>query len=329
MYSSNHLVTVLIPVFNGEKYLSQAIKGVLNQTYTDFEFLIVDDASTDNSKNIIKSYDDSRIKLVENGWNLGQTATLNKGIKLAKGKYIARLDQDDLSLPKRLEKQVEFLNSNPDITAVGSYVICIDENGNYMRESIWPVGFENNLFNILCGIPPVGHPAVMYRKEVVEKIGYYRNDYSVSSDLDLWLRIYSKGCTCSNIPDNLTYYRIHSEQGSDIQKNLQRKNHILAFYDFYSQLTKKEIDYDKIEQYLNVLVWESEKLNKKNIENIIEIFLTLFESLKPLHNCNNNIKKLLLRSIIFSYQKILYPFQLLGLVRVLIKKNMFYIKCIY
>ena len=107
------IVTVLMTVYNGKNYLNEAIESVLCQTLTNYEFLIVDDASTDNSIEIINSYNDSRIKLLINKKNIGQTVSLNKGLAIAQGKYIARFDQDDVCLPKRLEEQVAFFKKNP------------------------------------------------------------------------------------------------------------------------------------------------------------------------------------------------------------------------
>ena len=112
------LITVLMPVYNGEKYLQQAIESILKQTFTDFEFLIINDGSTDNSENIILSYDDSRIRYIKNEENLRLIRTLNKGIELAKGKYIARMDCDDISLPYRFEKQLKEFQNNPHLDMV-------------------------------------------------------------------------------------------------------------------------------------------------------------------------------------------------------------------
>ncbi|NHJ46179.1 MAG: glycosyltransferase family 2 protein, partial [Asgard group archaeon] len=120
MSSSKIKVTVLMSVFNGEKYLREAIDSVLHQTFTDFEFLIINDGSTDNSVEIINSYDDERIHLVHNEQNIGLAASLNKGINLARGEYIARMDCDDINHQTRLEKQVKFMDKNPDIGLLSS-----------------------------------------------------------------------------------------------------------------------------------------------------------------------------------------------------------------
>ena len=121
------MITVLMSVYNGEEYLRIAIDGILNQTYNDFEFIIINDGSTDQSRNIICSYTDKRIKLIDNDKNNGLIYSLNKGIENASGKYIARMDADDISLPTRLQKQFDYLESNKHFALVGSSAILIDE----------------------------------------------------------------------------------------------------------------------------------------------------------------------------------------------------------
>ena len=121
----NPLVTVLMPVYNGEKYLKEAIESILNQTFKDFEFLIINDGSTDNSVKIIQSFNDLRIRLIHNESNIGLIKTLNKGLKLSNGKYIARMDCDDVSLPKRLSVQINFMEKHPEIGVCGSWVKII------------------------------------------------------------------------------------------------------------------------------------------------------------------------------------------------------------
>ena len=118
----NPKVTVLMPVYNGEKYLKEAITSILLQTFDDFEFLIINDGSSDASVDIIQSFRDPRIRLVHNDTNIGLIATLNKGLKLAHGKYVARMDQDDISLPRRLEKQTYFMDNNPDVGVCGTWI---------------------------------------------------------------------------------------------------------------------------------------------------------------------------------------------------------------
>jgi glycosyltransferase involved in cell wall biosynthesis len=142
-------ISVVMSVYNGEKYLRQAIESILQQTYTDFEFIIIDDGSTDSSREIIQSYDDKRIRLVINEQNIGLTKSLNKGIRLAKGEFIARMDADDISLPQRFEKQVAYLDSHPEVGVLGTYANIIDHRGKIINNIIFPTEHETILWTML------------------------------------------------------------------------------------------------------------------------------------------------------------------------------------
>ncbi len=127
------LVTVLMPVFNAEKYLREAIESILNQTLIEFEFLIIDDGSSDNSISIIRSYSDSRIRFIQNEHNLGISKTLNRGIELASAELIARMDADDISYPQRLQKQYDYINNNEDCALLSTWTRMITEDKQHVR----------------------------------------------------------------------------------------------------------------------------------------------------------------------------------------------------
>lgn len=204
-------VTVLMPVYNGEKYLGEAIESILNQTFTNFEFLIIDDGSTDNSVEIINSYNDKRIIFVKNDKNLKLPTTLNKGIKLAQGEYIARMDCDDISVPDRLEKQVNYLDNHLDVGICGSRYEVLDEG--IVREL--PLDYELIKARLLfhCVIK---HPTVMMRKFVLNQNNlYYQN--TVLEDFDLWIRC-SKVTKIINLPEPLLKCRYHEEQVTAVFK---------------------------------------------------------------------------------------------------------------
>ncbi|MCP8319033.1 MAG: glycosyltransferase, partial [Candidatus Methylarchaceae archaeon HK01B] len=132
-------ITILMSVYNGEKYLREAIDSILNQTFKDFEFLIINDGSTDRTVEILRSYHDSRIKIITNEKNMGLTKSLNKGLKIARSEYVARMDADDISYPRRLEVQYEYMKKNPDVGIVGSWNDVIDDKGNtidYRKHSL-------------------------------------------------------------------------------------------------------------------------------------------------------------------------------------------------
>jgi glycosyltransferase involved in cell wall biosynthesis len=183
-------ITVLMPVYNGAKYLKEAIDSVLSQTFRDFEFLIIDDGSTDSSVEIIKSYNDQRIRLEQNDKNFGLIYSLNKGIDLTKNKYIARMDADDISLPDRLKIQFEFMESHFDIAVSGVYTITIGKvNGHTNKFFTEPEDIKANLlFNT-----SLEHPSVIIRKEILQKYNlFYNENFKHSEDFDLWERISPK-----------------------------------------------------------------------------------------------------------------------------------------
>ena len=174
--------------FNEEEHISEAIDSILNQTYDDFELIIVDDASDDATTEIVDSYEDERIQLLENQSNKGLPASLNLGIKASKGTYIARMDADDRSLPSRLESQVNLLDHRSDIQVVGSWTRVIDESGSV----IGPVEYEEMEYTpnmIKNEGPGIAHPSVMTRKRALQRVGGYREKFVYAQDLDLWVRM--------------------------------------------------------------------------------------------------------------------------------------------
>ena len=200
----NPKVTVLMSVYNGEKYLREAIDSILNQTYKDFEFLIIDDGSTDKTGEILQSYQDSRIKIVVNEKSIGLTKSLNKGFKMANGEYIACMDADGISCPNRLEEEVAFLEQNLDYSLVGAFAEVITRRGKIIRELNFNT-YSEILSNILydnC----FTHGSIMVRKAVLDEIGYYNEQLEFAQDYELNLRLvfYSKA---KNIPEFLYAWR--------------------------------------------------------------------------------------------------------------------------
>mgnify|MGYP001024150248 CR=1 FL=1 len=203
-------VSVIMSVFNAELYLKSAIESILNQTYKNFEFIIINDGSSDNSDFIIKSFNDDRIRYVNEEKNSGLVNALNKSLKLAIGEFIARMDADDIALPTRLEQQVDFLIANEKVELVGTYYEKITnsismgvrkQQSNY-RKLKFRLFFGNN----------IAHPTVMFRRKLVDDGDYYyRLDYTVAQDYELWTRLAIK-YNLDNVPLVLLKYRVHSNQ---------------------------------------------------------------------------------------------------------------------
>jgi glycosyltransferase involved in cell wall biosynthesis len=206
------MISVIMSVYNAEKYLDKAIESILTQTYDDFEFVIIDDKSTDNSADIISSYadQDNRIRYFKNKNNRGLTYSLNKALKLAKGKYIARMDADDISVPEKLEIQYDFLQKNKEISFVGTSAYNIDENGEIISERNVPLEYEEIKRSIKL-VNPVIHPSVMFYKKDILVIGGYNEKYKKVQDYDLWFRAIANGLKIKNLSDRLLYYRVNDQ----------------------------------------------------------------------------------------------------------------------
>lgn len=196
------LVTVLMPMYNADKFLREAIDSILQQTFTAFEFLIIDDGSTDSSVAIIKSYADPRIRFVQNEKNLGISATLNRGIELASCELIARMDADDRSYPERLQKQWDFFQTHTDVALLSTWAREVTEDGTPVHTAAWKSPFFYYNLTFECWIY---HPTVMYRRRAVLEVGAYSTPYS--EDYDLWWRL-SRKYKIANIADVLVDYRL-------------------------------------------------------------------------------------------------------------------------
>jgi glycosyltransferase involved in cell wall biosynthesis len=203
-------VTVLMPVYNGDRYLREAINSILTQTFQDFEFLIINDGSTDSTRELICSYNDPRIRLIDNEHNLGLTRSLNKGLKLAEGEFIARQDGDDVSEPERLAKQIAFLKTHPEVALVGTWYKDIDPQGSLIGKCNLPCNSIEIRWNILFYCPFV-HSAVMFHKStIVEQVGFYNEAFSYAQDYDLWWRI-ARRLPVANINEYLMKLRTNPD----------------------------------------------------------------------------------------------------------------------
>jgi glycosyltransferase involved in cell wall biosynthesis len=215
----NPVISVIMPVYNGERFLREAISSILSQTFTNFEFIIINDGSTDQTERIILEFNDDRIKYVRNEWNLGLIKTLNLGIELAKGAYIARMDHDDISYPARFEKQVNFLNSNSNIAALATKLVIINDKG-YETE-YWPDDVRTSTIEEIKSTLPItnciGHPTIMIRSEVLKKTRY-NSRFKHSEDWGLWLTLISKGFKIAKLDEVLLKYRVH-KQSTTVQVN--------------------------------------------------------------------------------------------------------------
>lgn len=209
-----------MPVYNAEAFVAQTIDSILAQTFTDFEFLIINDGSTDGSLKVLQDYaaKDSRIRLISRP-NTGYIVALNEGLELARGKYVARIDSDDLADPRRFELQVARMEADPDLVALGSCAYAMDEAGHILGAYDNPLTHEGIEESHLRGLSTIHHPAVMLRPEAVKRVGGYRKHLMPCEDFDLWLRLGEVG-RLANLPERLLTKRlmVGSAVGSTLAK---------------------------------------------------------------------------------------------------------------
>jgi len=275
-------VTVLMSVYNGEKFLRKAVDSILNQTYKNFEFLIINDFSTDSSRDIILSYRDPRIRLIDNQENIGLTRSLNKGLKLARGEYVARMDSDDISLPQRIEKQIEFLEQHPKVVLLGSWAEIIDQNE--MIKDIWkyPTNHCFIAWKLLFGNCLV-HSAVMYRKDCILDSGGYNELTTYAQDYELWIKLSSAG-EIIQLPEVLVKCRKdipESIGGRFLDKQLQIAVKA-AFH--YAKSMVNDITYDTFVHFFQKTT--SNKLDFQAVRKVMKLTAELKASFFRQNNCD-------------------------------------------
>ena len=230
-------VSVLMPAYNVEKYVGAAIESILNQTFTDFEFIIINDGSTDNTAKIIKEYakKDKRIRFINHTKNKGLIAVLNEGLDLCNGEYIARMDSDDISLPERFAKQVTYMDTNPECGVLGTAIQLFGRLNNIVRN------IENvKIFNLLSG-HFVAHPTVMMRKSIIDKYNLkYDAKYKHAEDFELWSRMVFI-TEIHNLNEILLKYRWHEENISVLHSEEQSNVSDRIKQNIINKLTNDEL----------------------------------------------------------------------------------------
>ena len=260
----NPTITVLMPVYNGEKYLRLAIDSILNQSYSDFEFLIINDGSTDKSEEIILSYQDNRIRYIKNETNLKLIKTLNKGIDLAKGKYIARMDCDDVAIPDRLEKQIKLFQENPTLDFISGLPIHLLSDGRIYRSyrfcslHLETIRFENLLEVSFC------HPCIMVKSDVLKNFKYLDSPQCLHiEDYELGRRMSHSGVKMYYSNDFVLYYRKNVEGVSLTNRKNQIERGFQLAKSLLHEMYSFELDRDEYFFFIEKKGWKSsEQLSK-------------------------------------------------------------------
>lgn len=211
-------ISIVTTIYNGEKYLEQSISSMLNQSYKNFEFIIVNDGSTDNTLQKLQQIDDPRICLITQE-NQGQTQALIDGIEQASGELVARMDVDDFSLPDRLMRQVEFMDAHPNVVFCGSRFQEL-YGDNLSPQRVQFVQTDSEIKNTISCFNPFAHSAVMFRRDAYFKVGGYDKKYIIGMDYDLWVRLMEIG-EAYNIDEVLTVVRVHKQSISMRQSRLK------------------------------------------------------------------------------------------------------------
>lgn len=275
-------VTVLMPVYNGEKYLRDAIDSILSQNYTDFEFLIINDGSTDYSQKIIDSYSDNRIRSLRNEKNIGLVNTLNKGFDAAQGEYIVRMDCDDISLKDRLSVQVAFMDKNKTIGASGSYYYLL------LNEKKAIADFPLNQEEMKCFMIfncPIAHPTAIIRTNVIKenKLSYL-SECIHAEDYDFWSQL-SQYSDLANLSDVLLYYRVHHNQITGNASFSEDKNKTLNVIRL-RHLKQMGLTPSETEMNIHHLISNGEKAENEDVIAQAEVWL------KKIQTENKKNKKL-------------------------------------
>lgn len=286
------IVSVIMPVFNGEEYLIEAIDSVVNQTFKDFEFIIINDGSTDNSLKIIESFKekDSRIRIISRE-NKGLIFSLNEGIQNSEGQFIARMDADDICLPQRFEKQIKLMKTN-NLDICGGHYFIIDEHGKYLDSIITPVEKNAILLNLAENVP-FAHGSVMIKKELFKSNKYGDSKYTAVEDYSLWIDLYNRNYKFGNVDDFIFKYRDFQNSFSKTKlKKMNNERKMLSnnFTSEYIVELKESIDITLNKHSLSV--WE---------ENYLQLV-----SYKLRYKCLQVSKKVSKKSLIVGLTKYVF-----------------------
>ena len=275
-------VSVVMGAYNGERFLRPAIESILNQTFRDFELIVIDDGSTDSTPQILREFKDDRIRVVCNERNLGIAETLNNGIAVARGEYVALQDHDDVSLPTRLGYQVAFLDKHAQVGMVGSSCSVIDEVGTLVKH--WPVEYDGvKLRWALLWRNPFFHTALMVRRRAIEEVGGYSSDpqYRFAEDYDLMSRVAFRHAV-ANIPQLLGCWRVHKTSASQLNvsqqeaaaRSISQRNicHLLGWD------RMDPVCWQGLERFLYHPVRQQLDLTSAEVNNTLHFLTTIHES---------------------------------------------------
>lgn len=268
-------ISVVLAVYNGQRYIKPSIETILSQAFKDFEFIIVNDASTDSTLNIITSYNDPRIIIHNNNENMGQTASLNAGLRIACGKYIARTDAGDISMPDRFLKQIRFLDEHPDVDILGTAAFQYNMAGKFCGNVFMPNRPSTILQRIFFACPVI-HISVMMRRERILQLGGYNESYRILADYGLWAKALQNGFKFWNLDEILAGYLVTPDSfgySHGRGRSVQEASHIIG--DVALNMTGIQLSLDQAEDLYRFFVFGPQNLENEQSRKAE----TLFESI--------------------------------------------------
>ncbi len=275
---SDPLVTVLMPVYNAGAFLRPTLETLLGQTYRDFEFLIVNDCSTDDSLETIRSFGDPRIRVHTNPVNMGQTKSLNVGLRLARGKYIVVNDADDYSLPRRIETQLDFITKHPEYPVVGCSCYIMDREGKILRTFLRPTDPREIQLQFLSDTP-MTHGSVIMQKDAILAMGGYNEEFRIIQDYELWSTLMRKGSRVMNIPDLLVVIRTFADSISFKERDAQTLENGRTIQANVEAMTGLTISLDEAVRQRHFFV-APERLSRDDFAQAEKLFIREYEGLR-------------------------------------------------
>ncbi len=265
-------VSVVMPVYNRQDLMPEAIESILGQTFCDFELIIVDDCSTDNTRQVAIDYQkrDARIRIHHHKKNMGIAGARNTGLHLAKGKYIAWMDSDDVSMPDRIEKQFLFMESHPEIGVLGTAAIVIDASGIYLGVMDYPLSHPLLLW-ALCFYDPIISPSAMVRRDLLLASGGYSLVFPQAEDYEMFVRL-SKSTHLANLPERLLRLRMHATNTSVVHRSKQLESSTVISSKMMFDLTGNEVPISPLE-----LAWTRRHISNAELAQVSLEIQALYE----------------------------------------------------
>lgn len=291
-------ISLIMSVYNGEDYLAEAIESVLNQTFREFELIIINDCSTDGTSEILEKYAsmDSRVKVHTNEVNLRLPSSLNKAMSYAQGKYIARMDADDICLPDRLARQFDFMEKNPHISLSSCRFMTL-KNGVISSGGCGGKGDNESIKALLLVTNPILHPGIMAKADVIRDLGYDKN-FTCTEDMELWTRFVMAGHNIEILPEYLMIYRLHDKQITETTLEKQHREVVAIQKNYYPKLLQAMSE-EQEKFYINGVYFR----NNKNIDEFCEFFKWMIKTNKKAKTLPDDAIRYAMFEILAEYKR--------------------------